>query len=257
MFNKIRQKFHPLFHLRKNGIYRQIQRVIDPDISIKIHGFQVYLKLLRDLSVILSQQEQEKEVVDLASSLMSSAQFDVFIDVGANIGLYSWLAKKHNVSDIFMFEPDRTNCRLLMRTLKANHLEHVFLVPFAASAVAGVEQFYPDSASGATGSLSLNPHSLHSAYGIATSVALPTLPLNTFADFCCNKKVLLKIDVEGAEASMFAGAMRFLEQAMPTMIVECFDASRLDVLRPLGYSRHSIDDKGNYLLTPPGFAMPK
>lgn len=111
---------------------------------------------------------------------------DVFFDVGANIGSYSWLAKEHRVRDIFMFEPDQTNCRLLMRTLRANLLEHVFLVPFAASASAGVATFYPDRASGATGSLEnhrCNEHSLHAAYGMGESLAVPTLPLDLLCGF--------------------------------------------------------------------------
>lgn len=136
MFNEIRHRFHPLYRLRKISLYRKIQHSIDPDVAIAVHGFKVYVKLLRDLGLILSREGQEEKVMGVLSSLLSTSQFDVFIDVGANVGFYSWLAKKHNVSDIFMFEPDQANIRLLMRTLMANHFQNVFLVPFAASAVA-------------------------------------------------------------------------------------------------------------------------
>ena len=256
LFNEIRYRFHPLYRLRKVDLYRKLQHFVDPDVAISVQGFKVYVKLLRDLGLILSREGQEEKVMGIVSSLLSSTQFDVFIDVGANVGFYSWLAKKHRVSDIFMFEPDQANIRLLMRTLRANHFQNVFLVPFAASALAGVENFFPDHASGTTGSLSLNPHSLHAAYGVSGAIAVPTLPLDTFAGFCCNKRVLIKIDVEGAETAVFDGARGFIEQVKPLMIVECFDISRLHVLRTLGYSAHALDDKGNYLLQPPGFVMP-
>jgi FkbM family methyltransferase len=229
-------------------------------------ALKVYLKLLRDLSLILPHQGKESAAKEAFSSLLGGGwggwgghAVDVFIDVGANIGSYSWLAKEHRVSDIFIFEPDRTNCRLLMRTLRANRLEHVFLVPFAASASAGVTTFYPDRASGASGSLEnhcQNAHSLHAAYGMGESLAVPTLPLDLFADFCHGKRVLIKIDVEGAEASVFAGAMELIRQALPVIIVECFEPSKLQVMKPLGYAIQSLEENGNYLLMPPGFVQP-
>ena len=256
MLNQIRKRFHPLWRLRQWAWYRKVQDLVDPDVAIRMNGLKVYLKLLRDLSLILPHQGKESATQQAFSSLLGGGAVDVFVDVGANIGSYSWLAKEHRVRDIFMFEPDRTNCRLLMRTLRANRLEHVFLVPFAASASAGVATFYPDRASGATGSLEnhrLNAHSLHAAYGMGESLAVPTLPLDLFADFCHGKRVLIKIDVEGAEASVFAGAMDLIRQTLPVIIVECFEPSKLEVMKPLGYAIQSLEENGNYLLMPPGF----
>jgi FkbM family methyltransferase len=256
MFNLIRRRFHPLYRLRKLGWYRKIQSLIDPDIAIRIYGSKVYVKLLRDLSMILSPLGKEQESLGMVATLFGTTQFNVFIDVGANVGTYSWLAKKYKVENIFMFEPDSINCRLLLRSLCANQFQNVFLFPLAASALAGVESFYEDRASGATGSLALNPHSFCVDYGGEHPIAVPTLPLDTYVDFCRHKKLMIKIDVEGAETSVFAGAMRLIQEVQPLIFVECFDSSRLDVLKPLGYSFHPLDTNGNFLLTPPGFSMP-
>ncbi|MBV2350353.1 FkbM family methyltransferase [Synechococcus sp. HK05] len=257
MFNQIRKRFHPLWRLRQWAWYRKVQDLVDPDVAIRMNGFKVYLKLLRDLSLILPHQGKERATQQAFSSCLGwGGCVDVFIDVGANIGSYSWLAKEHRVNDIFMFEPDPANCRLLMRTLRANRLEHVFLVPFAASTSAGVATFYPDLASGATGSLEnhrLNAHSLHAAYGMGESIAVPTLPLDLFADFCYGKRVLIKIDVVGAEASVLAGAMDLIRQTLPVIIVECFEPSKLEVMRTLGYDIQSLEENGNYLLMPPSY----
>jgi len=223
-----------------------------------MNGLKVYLKLLRDLSLILPHQGKESATKQVFSSLLGGS-VNVFFDMGAKIGSYSWLAKEHRVKDIFMFKPDCTNCRLLMRTLRVNRLEHVFLVPFAASASAGVATFCPDRASGATGSLEnhrLNAHSLHTAYGMGEALAAPTLPLDPFADFCHGKRVLIKIDVEGAEAFVLAGAMDMIRQTFPVIIVECFEPSKLEVMQPLGYTIQSLEENGNYLLRPPGFVLP-
>lgn len=259
MFNQIRKRFHPLWRLRQFPWYRSLQSAIDPDVSIRMHGVKVYLKLFRDLSLILPHHGKEGITKDVFSTLLSQHAIDVFLDVGANIGSYSWLAKQHHVNDIFMFEPDRTNGRLLMRTLHANCLEHMFVVPFAASASTGVATFYPDHASGATGSLEndrLNPHSLHAAYGMSESLTVPTLPLDVFTSFCQGKRVLIKVDVEGAESSVFAGAMDLIAQTLPWIIVECFEPSKLAVLQPLGYTIQSLEENGNYLLLPPGSVKP-
>lgn len=259
MLNQIRNRFHPLWRIRQWGWYRKVQERVDPDVAIRMSGLKVYLKLLRDLSLILPHQGKENVTKSSFSSLLLGSPVDVFFDVGANIGSYSWLAKEHLVKDIFMFEPDLTNCRLLARTVCANRLDHIFLVPFAASAFAGVATFYPDRASGATGSLEslrFNPHSLHYAYGMGESTAVPTLPLDLFANFCQDKRVFIKIDVEGAEASVFAGAMNLIRQTLPLIIVECFEPSNLDVIQPLGYTIQSLEENGNYLLMPPGFLPP-
>ena len=256
MFNEIRKRFHPLWRLRKLAWYRSLQNAVDPDVAIRMNKFQVYLKLLRDLSLILPHQGKEIATKNAFSLLLLQHPVDVFLDVGANIGTFSWLAKEHGVSEIFMFEPDHTNCRLLMRTLHSNRLEHMFVVPFAASSSAGVAVFYPDQASGATGSLEnhcLNPHSLHAHYGMDETFAVPTLPLNLFTDFCLGKRVVIKIDVEGAEASVFAGALDLIKQTLPWIIVECFEPSNLAILQQLGYTIKSLEENNNYLLKPPAF----
>ena len=138
ILNHIRKRFHPLWRLRQWAWYRKMQDLLDPDVTISMNGLKVYLKLLRDLSLILPHHGKEAGTKEVFSSLLSAQSVDVFFDVGANIGSYSWLATQHQVVDIFMFEPEHTNCRLLRRTLQANCLSHVFVVPFAAAASAGV-----------------------------------------------------------------------------------------------------------------------
>jgi len=63
--------------------------------------------------------------------------------------------------------------------------------------------------------------------------------------------VAIKIDVEGAEASVFEGALDLIKHTLPWIIVECFEPSKLSVLSPLGYTIQSLEENGNYLLRPP------
>lgn len=73
MFNQIRKRFHPLWRLRQWAWYRKLQALVDPDVAIRMNGFQVYLKLLRDLSLILPHNGKESATKQAFSSLLGGA----------------------------------------------------------------------------------------------------------------------------------------------------------------------------------------
>ena len=211
------------------------------------------VKLLRDLSLILPHDGEEAATRHRFDQLLREQKPEVFLDIGANVGIYSWHAKSLAVPVILMFEPDGVNARLLARTVQANRFEGVFLIPCTVSASVGVAEFVVDHASGATGSLvdhSDNEASLRSAYGMKAAVACPTICLDAYTDYCRGKTVVLKIDVEGAEELVFQGVLRFIKEVRPWMIVECFEPRQLDWLAELGYEIETLDEKGNFLLTP-------
>jgi FkbM family methyltransferase len=257
LFSFIRKKYHPLFHLRRLAAFRQLQRVIDPDVWIKVPSGGrggMCVKLLRDLSLILPHDGKEAATRHRFDQLLREQKPEVFLDIGANVGIYSWHAKTLAVPVILMFEPDGVNARLLSRTIRANRFTGVFLIPCAVSASVGVAEFVVDHASGATGSLiddSGNGASLHSAYGMKDSVTCPTICLDAYTDYCRSKAVVLKIDVEGAEDLVFQGGRRFFREVRPWMIVECFEPRKLDWLAELGHEIEPLDENGNFLLTPP------
>ena len=122
-----------------------------------------------------------------------------------------------------------------------------------------VREFLLDGASGSTGSLvddRGNEHSLHNAYDLNQKRQVLLLNLDVFADYMEGKRVLLKIDVEGAEDMVFEGASRFLSNYKPFIQVECFDPSKLEKLKQdFGYSVKEMEENFNYLLTPPGFEV--
>jgi FkbM family methyltransferase len=255
LFSSIRRKYHPLFHLRKLAAFRKLQRAIDPDVWINApSGGGMFVKLMRDLSLILPHDGKEAATRHRFDRLLREQKPDVFLDIGANVGIYSWHAKSLGVPVILMFEPDGVNARLLARTVQANRFAGVFLIPCAVSASVGVAEFVVDHASGATGSLldhSGNEASLHSAYGMKAAVACPTICLDAYTDYCRGKTVALKIDVEGAEELVFQGGRKFFREVRPWIIVECFEPRQLDWLAELGYGLEPLDENGNFVLTPP------
>jgi FkbM family methyltransferase len=254
MFNFLRQHFHPLWRLRKSSLFRALQDRLDPDFPCSIEGIRASVKLLRDASVILPHEGREIESMKAFEKTLKERRIELFFDVGAKIGTYSWIAIANGVREVFLFEPDKTNQRLLAKTIRSNSLNQCFLVPFAVSDNVGTARFLVDNASGATGSLenhSDNPSSLHHAYGMGVTVTVPTLHLDIFAEYAKSKSVMVKIDVEGAEVAVFEGARRFFTQVSPFVLVECFERSRLDYFHEIGYSIHPLPENCNYLLSPP------
>ena len=190
--------------------------------------------------------------------MLKSFRVELFFDVGANVGIYSWIAKSEGVKEIFLWEPDLTNQRLLSDTIRRNSTNSCFLFPFAMSSEVGIANFLIDDASGTTGSLvddTKNSSSLHSSYGLSKYRSVPTLKLDIFCEYALNKRTLLKIDVEGAEQLIFDGGREFLKQIKPIIQIECFERSRLECIEELGYDVKDLSENHNYLLTPRGFAL--
>lgn len=253
MWRLIRQRYHPLWRLRQNSLFRRIQHLVDPDVSCRIGDVRASIKLLRDASVLVGGSCNESKSVQVFTKLLLDQKIDLFFDIGANIGLYSWIAKAHKVEDVLLFEPDETNQRLLRKTIRRNSLQGCFLWPLAVSSEFGISDFLLDPVSGATGSLvdhSQNPASLHAAYKLKSSIKVPTINLDAFTDYARSRSVAIKIDVEGAEDAVFRGAKRFIQSVRPYILVEAFDASILAPLEKAGYQITAMEENFNYTLCP-------
>ena len=254
MLDYIRNHFHPLWRLRQNRLFRALQERLDPDFTCRIEGISASVKLLRDASIIFPHKGKEEGSRREFRRILKEFEIQLFFDIGANIGLYSWTALANGVTEIFLVEADSTNQRLLAKTIRRNKLKRCFLVPFAMSSEVGTAEFLVDRASGATGSLedhTENTSSLHFAYGMKESCFVPTLTLDVFTEYASRRKTMLKIDVEGAEERMIAGGKSFLQTVYPFILIECFDRSRLVFFEQLGYTVSELPENCNYLLSPP------
>ncbi|QNJ00600.1 S-adenosyl-L-methionine-dependent methyltransferase [Synechococcus sp. A15-62] len=251
MLNEIRNRFHPLWRLRKLAIFRWIQQRLDPDFSTNIYETNVSVKLMRDFGIITNLRNLEKATRAIFKKILLNSKVDIFLDVGANIGIYSWMARKYCVEQTFMFEPDQTNCRLLLKTIINNRAKNIYLVPFAVSDRLGVTEYYPDNASGAAGSLvnhASNKSSLHCNYGMNDITSVPTIDLNHFSEYCEGKNVIIKIDVEGYEKTVLTGSMLLIEKVLPIIIIECNQENDTQMLEEIGYRKYSLGENHNYLM---------
>src|SRR5919108_3469456 len=133
---------------------------------------------------------------------------DVFIDVGANIGYYACLMRSLG-RHVVAIEPLRQNLEFLLRNLKENGWSDVEVLPLAMAAEPGISEIY----GGGTGA------SLISGWAGASPVLRQTVPVNTLDNVVGSRfeggRVLIKIDVEGAELNVLRGATHLLSSEPP------------------------------------------
>ncbi|HEX8251901.1 MAG TPA: FkbM family methyltransferase [Thermoanaerobaculia bacterium] len=139
----------------------------------------------------------EPEETRLVCELLQRA--DRLIDVGAYAGYYTAIARAAGRSAIAI-EPSPANCRLLMHNLALNEWADVEIWPMAVAAKPELLPLY-GAATGATLVEGWNGISARHRQIVAVTT-LDTLLGDRFA----GEQLLVKIDVEGAENEVLAGA---------------------------------------------------
>ena len=131
----------------------------------------------------------------------------IFVDVGANIGWHAiHAARCFSVETVIAFEPDAFNAWLLDRNLTLNDIDNVVVSNCAVGREQGIARLHRYKHS------NLGRHSMLKDYGYG-SRAVPTTDLDSAlaAAGISNWRVLiLKIDVEGCEPAVIAGAQQTL-----------------------------------------------
>ena len=156
------------------------------------------------------------EVDETALLTRMLTRADRFIDIGANLGYYTCLALQQG-KPVVAFEPQTQNLQCLYRNLLANGwLQGAEVVPVALSDRVGLLELY--GASGPSASLIKNWAGYSSRY--RQMVPVSTLD-NILGGRFSGQRLLLKIDVEGAEHAVLKGARATLARdPKPTWLVE-------------------------------------
>jgi len=141
-----------------------------------------------------------------------------FVDVGANIGYYTFLASKI-VSDgtIYAFEMDELNYEILEKNLNLNGCKNVHIYHAAITDSPGLVTYIGNSK---------NPSpmfSLSAGTSQVKSDQIISVQAFTLDDFFKDKKStpdVIKIDVEGAEMKVLNGMQSILESSNVKLFVE-------------------------------------
>ncbi|MBO0892897.1 MAG: FkbM family methyltransferase [Acidimicrobiales bacterium] len=166
----------------------------------------------------------EEVILRLVNSLTSPG--DHIVDVGAHLGNHSvyWALSGRRVS---AFEPNPPVAEILERNVRANGLaQSVTISPLALGARGGAGRLVIGDAHN-LGEVSVEPDD----HGPVEVARLDDLDLDQFS--------ILKVDVEGHEAEVLAGATATLERHRPYVVAEALDGagSVTEQLHPLGYRR--------------------
>jgi FkbM family methyltransferase len=131
---------------------------------------------------------------------------DVFVDVGANVGSYTILAGAVAGARGYAFEPVPATYRRLIENIRLNHLENrVTAVNIGIGRAPGVVDFTSD--------LDTVNHALAPGEPYENAIKVEIATLDTM--LAGQHPSLIKIDVEGYESSVLAGASAVLEE--PTL----------------------------------------
>lgn len=135
---------------------------------------------------------------------------DVVVDIGANVGFFTLLAAKlaGPRGAVYAFEPFPRNLDYLNRHVAANALANVHVLPVALSSQAGTA-FFSAGANPASGQLSDRGEVEVRTETLDALVASGRVAPPQF----------LKIDVEGGEAAVLAGAAAVLERHRPAILL--------------------------------------
>lgn len=166
-------------------------------IDITVWGLHLRLFPKGNLSeqriLFLPQFFDRTERMAIADSLASGG---VFVDIGANIGAYSfWVASLGGGIRIEAVEPDPELCQQMQFNLSTNGMDHVHIHPIALGSHCGTSSLQRHETNrGKTRVVKGGSDSFH-------EIRVHRLP-----DFLCkegiNKITALKIDVEGDETSI-------------------------------------------------------
>lgn len=213
--------------------------------------------LLTPLGLQLYRYGHHDSDIDLVARLLSPG--DMFVDGGANIGLFTLVAARRvgATGRVVAFEPGRTVRSRLVENIALNGFTQVDVMPFALSSAPGEASFREHEIAGA-GMSHLAPGAGES--GRVETVALTTLDATVSASDR-KRLVLVKLDLEGAEHEALLGAAALLDEVHPDLLVE-IEAAHLarmgsspeavaTLLRRYGYEFFRLASDGDALWLSP------
>lgn len=184
---------------------------------------------------------------------------DVFVDGGANIGLFTLVAARRVgvTGRVVAFEPGRGIRSRLIENVALNALTQVDVMPFALSSEPGEATFQEFDIAGA-GMSHLAPAGGEG--GRVETVAVTTLDAALLPSLR-PRVTLVKLDLEGAEHAALRGASALLREAHPDLLLEIEAAhlSRMgstpaavgELLRGRGYRFYRLESTGDDLCLAP------
>lgn len=187
---------------------------------------------------------------------------DWFVDVGANVGIFTLLASTivGPQGRVFAFEPEKNNFANLIKNIKLNKLTNIVCANRAIGTKEGSGILYINPLNDGGGSLwrpvsfsddekKMDHAKIRSYFPhVELRQDVGTISLDDFfKDYAMPKSFIIKIDVEGAEADVLSGANKILDTYDAEIIPEISrDEEKIfGLLNAKDYGAYELDDLGN------------
>ncbi len=182
----------------------------------------------------------ETEEVEIFQEIFKKS--DVFVDVGANIGFYSCLARNLHLH-VIAIEPLQKNLKYLFENLKMNNWSDVEVFPVGLAECPNIATLYGGSSTGA---------SLIGSWAGASKIFKNSIALSSLDNLISRrfegKNIFIKIDVEGTEYQVLLGSQKVMSMhPKPIWIIEiCFDEYHPQGANPDFYRTFELFWKNGY-----------
>ncbi|MGB1646582.1 MAG: FkbM family methyltransferase [Crocinitomicaceae bacterium] len=174
----------------------------------------------------------------------------VFVDIGANFGLYSLVASQKitNSGKIICFEPFPKNYAALKKNISLNSKSYIISENIALGDKKDELSLYYQPTEKNLGMVSAN------FIENSKTIEVDVMSFDEYVNENGIDKIdFIKIDVEGFENKVIIGMKKTLELFSPMILIEIFDEGSInsnhhnahDYLTRIGYSKYFIDDFGN------------
>ncbi len=171
--------------------------------------------------------EREMELLDLLCDRNRPS-----LDIGAKIGMYTWRIRKHS-SSVIAFEPIPMFNQLLRAVFKGKRCQ---VEPYAVSDRRGTAKMrlpYGHDGDPKFGRSTIDPANRFDPeiIGRTDEIEVETRRID---DYDFRDVGFIKIDVEGHELAVLAGAEATVTRHKPTVLIECNDEHQPDAVVRLG-----------------------
>jgi len=173
-----------------------------------------------------------------------------FIDVGANVGWYTLLACGLGAKRVYAFEPNPRMASLLRRTLSVNgYQKKVTFTEAACGEHEGKLHLFVDPYQ--AGGAHIGPTATEAAPSYRNGAQAPLVEVVRLDEVVLKEglegPVIMKIDVEGFEPRVIAGASRLLTELKPILFIEHHEHNEamLAHLTELGYQLFHVQHTGH------------